>query len=307
MDFRDLQMFMSVAETAGFRRAAVQHGIRQSVVSKRIRRLEDELGVSLFERHREGARLTHAGTALRADLAPLMTELDGALHRARAGGCASEGRLRVGVAASLSSGFLRHLLELWIEDYPRVSLEISEAGPREHLGAVLNRRIDVTFLTGSNWPPGCDVESLWMDQLFAALPACRGSDTRGEVALHQLASEQFILGQDGVGAEIRDYIIRRLSDLGASPRIKLFDVSREMLLTLVGLGLGVTLTSSQETGASYPNVTFVPVAGENLPFKAVWSPENDNPALRRFLSLARVLAKRAQNDVAPSQTPDPSP
>lgn len=306
-DFRDVQTFVAVADAGGFRRAAAHWGVRQSVVSKRVRRLEDELGVSLFERHRTGVHLTPAGSTLRADLEPLLAQFDGALYRARAAGVASEGRLRVGVVSSLSSGFLRHLFELWLQEHPCVSLEINEAGPREHLGAVMNRRIDVTFITGLSSPPGCDVEHLWTDRVVAALPAKRASELCGELLLRQLAEDRFIVGQGGVGTEIRDYIVRRLSDLGISPQVEIVPVSREVLLTMVGLGLGVTLTSTQETGTAYPNVAFRPVVDGNLPFSAVWSPENDNPALRRFLSLARVLAKREAFGGAPSRTLDRSP
>lgn len=74
---------------------------------------------------------------------------------------------------------------------------------------------------------------------------------------------------------------------------------------MVGLGFGTTFASSAETAIRYPNVSFIPVTGEQLPFSFVWSAANDNPALRRFLSEARALSRRWPAE--PSQTPDPSP
>ncbi|HEV2605571.1 MAG TPA: hypothetical protein VGU24_18140 [Microvirga sp.] len=50
-------------------------------------------------------------------------------------------------------------------------------------------------------------------------------------------------------------------------------------MAMVGLNFGVSLISGAEAGVSYPHVAFVPLAGEVLPFSAVWSPDNDNPAL----------------------------
>lgn len=85
------------------------------------------------------------------------------------------------------------------------------------------------------------------------------------------------------------------------------DVSKEALMNLVGMGCGVALTSNVSIGVTYPGVTFVPINGEFLPCMLVWSPENDNPALRRFVSLAKVLAKQELARGAPSQTRDPSP
>ena len=80
-------------------------------------------------------------------------------------------------------------------------------------------------------------------------------------------------------------------------------------MALVGLGFGVSLVADHWRGVSYPNVTFVPVGHEDetVPFSITWRPENDNPALRRFLSLARIEARRSGALSAPSQTPDPSP
>lgn len=65
-------------------------------------------------------------------------------------------------------------------------------------------------------------------------------------------------------------------------------------MSLVGLGVGVSIVADHWRGVSYPNVTFVPIGeeGETVPFSLTWRPENDNPALRRFLSLARIEAKR---------------
>jgi hypothetical protein len=65
------------------------------------------------------------------------------------------------------------------------------------------------------------------------------------------------------------------------------------LMHLVAMGRGVSLTSEATLATSFPEVVFRPISGGDatLQFSAVWWPGNDNPALRRLLSLARVLAK----------------
>lgn len=107
-----------------------------------------------------------------------------------------------------------------------------------------------------------------------------------------------------VGLGIQDHVIKRHTNLGHHPRVQRFDVGRETLVHLVALGLGVCLTSEATIVTSFPEVVFRPIAGraEVLPFSGVWSPSNDNPAFRRFLSLARVSAnkqnQRSANGVA---------
>jgi DNA-binding transcriptional LysR family regulator len=73
-------------------------------------------------------------------------------------------------------------------------------------------------------------------------------------------------------------------------------VGRENLMHLVGLGFGVSLTSEATIATVYPDVVFRPIAGPHdvLPFSGVWLASNDNPALRRFISSARALSRRAK-------------
>ena len=78
-------------------------------------------------------------------------------------------------------------------------------------------------------------------------------------------------------------------------------------MALVGLGFGASIVCGSEASVIYPGVTFVPLAGEGQLFSAIWSPQNDNPALRRFLSAARVQSRKASaGGDAPLRTLDPS-
>jgi hypothetical protein len=63
---------------------------------------------------------------------------------------------------------------------------------------------------------------------------------------------------------------------------------------LVALGLGVSFTSEATVATQFPELTFRPIAGDaaRAPFSAVWLSNNDNPAFRRFLSLARSMSKK---------------
>lgn len=307
MELRNLRSFLAVADARGFRRASASAGVGQSVLSRRVRDLEDELGASLFERNREGVRLTFAGEQFLEETRRLLRSLDSAVIAVGAAGHASEGRLRIGVVASIASGFPRRLLRTWLAEHPGVALDIWEATPAEHVAAILGRNLDITFITGSDPQPGCEIEPLWQDRVMAAICGAHPYAASCELRLQELAGERFLLPVGGFGPEIRDYIIKHLSSLGVSPRIEFLDVGREVLLSTVGLGMGVTLVSSLEAGVSYPNVTFVPVGGTSLPFHAVWAQDNDNPALRRFLSLARIQARREACSGSISRKPDPSP
>ena len=79
-------------------------------------------------------------------------------------------------------------------------------------------------------------------------------------------------------------------------------------MALIGLGLGVSLVSGAEAAVSYPGVVFRPLADDLLPYSVVWSEHNDNPMLRRFMSLARLWSGEREKTIAElARRPYPSP
>ena len=72
-------------------------------------------------------------------------------------------------------------------------------------------------------------------------------------------------------------------------------------MQFVALGFGLSLSSNVSATIPYPGIAFRPLAGENdrVSHNAVWLPGNDNPALRRFLSLARSKSAERRETPAP--------
>jgi hypothetical protein len=83
----------------------------------------------------------------------------------------------------------------------------------------------------------------------------------------------------------------RIRELRHHPEIHCHYVGRDNILSLVAVGRGLTLTSEATTVAQLPGIAYRRMVDEELPFSAVWSPRNDNPACRRLLSLARSIGQ----------------
>lgn len=94
MELSDLRSFVDVAETLNIRRAATAAGVRPSTLSRRIARIEGELGVSVFERHASGVRLTRAGGDFFDTASNAIREIEFGLRRARAASNGASGHLR---------------------------------------------------------------------------------------------------------------------------------------------------------------------------------------------------------------------
>lgn len=291
-----LRYVLAAAEKRSFRQAAIELGLWESTISRGIRDLEDEIGVALFIRHPGGVILTNAGSKFLNHARMAIGRIEYALKDAGAAGRGEVGMVRIGIFSSLASGFLADLLQAYQAENPFVHLEFAEGGPAEHAAAVQHHRMDVAFLTGEPAAYGCEVVRLWEERVFGVFPQNHGLAGREEIGWGDLRDEHFIVSETNPGPEIHDYLVKHLAELGHHPRVERCGVGRDNLMKLVALGRGLTLTSEATTGAAFPGVVYLPIEGELLPFSAVWSLRNDNPAFRRLLSMARTLSKRAGGD-----------
>ena len=282
-----------VAEHISFSRAAQVLGVRQSAVSRRVRALEDKLGVSLFEREAGGVRLTEAGRRFLERSRTALAEIDHAVRSAASAGCGAEGAVRIGILSSLSGGFVRELLLNYRQAHPAVAIDIVEGPTHEHIARITERLLDIAFVTGTPTAPQCDIAVLWQARVFVALPEKHVLADGNSIEWEGLKDERFIVSREAPGPEIHDYVIQRLASLGFSPAVERFSVGRETLMHLVALGFGISVISEAGIATHYPGVAFRSLATDQdtLPYSAAWLPSNDNPALRRLISLARSMSR----------------
>ncbi|MDX2148178.1 MAG: LysR substrate-binding domain-containing protein [Planctomycetota bacterium] len=291
INLRTLQLATHVERQGSIRLAARTAKLTASVVSRRISGLEDELGVSLFERRPSGVRTTAAGARFLEAARRMLAELDGAAGAARAAGSGIVGELVIGTYFSASIGRFRDALLQFVGRHRRVELSVIE-GDREQLLSDLRRgRTDVAILLGPIDEPGLDRLALWQEAGMVALPERHPLAGAGLVLWQDLAGETFIVASRGSGPEVRATVQSLLPD-GHTARFAAHDVGREGMFNLVGAGFGVAVLAESASGAAYPSVVFRPVgdvAGPTMvEVAAYWDPKRDNPALRRFLAQLRA-------------------
>lgn len=288
-DFVSIFQAFTVAEYTSISRAARVLRVRQSAVSRRVLALEDELGVSLFERHREGVRLTDAGRRFFKKTGAAFAEIESAVKNAAAAGRGTEGVIRIGIVSASISGFLSDLLKEFRTEHAAVWLDFSEGSSRAHIAKIIERSLDVAFVVGSQFAPDCETLPVWRSRICVALPEQHILGVCENVDWTYLREERFIFGHDADSRELYELVIARFDEIDRRPEIENYGVCRETLMHLVALGFGISLISESNATQRYPGVILRPLAGEEkqLLYSAIWLPENDNPAARRFLSLAR--------------------
>lgn len=291
IELHHLRYFVAAAEHGSFRKASVAIGIQESAISRRIRDLEDTLGASLFQRHNGGVFLTLAGQRFVRHARKALRQIEQGAKDVASIGRSDDGRIKIGIFSSLASGFLWDLLRTYDRRHAQVQIDIFDGDPADHVAAIRQLRLDVAFITGTSEWADCRTDRLWFERVFVVLPSEHALCDKPELNWQDLAGERFIVSDGAPGPEIHDYLVQRLADLGQHPEINAQHVGRDNLLSLVAIGRGLTVMSEAGTAARFPGIVYRPIANEILPFCAVWSPRNDNPACRRLLSLARSMAK----------------
>ncbi|MBV9811714.1 MAG: LysR family transcriptional regulator, partial [Acetobacteraceae bacterium] len=299
LDLTSIEDAVHASELGSFRRAAAMHHVRPSVVSRRIRNLEDVLGVSLFQRGAQGAKPTDAGLRVLKRARSILDELRHLIRSARTRGLANEGTLRVGIVSSISGSVGRRLLETFFAAHPEVHLDIHEGSHHDQIAAVATDNLDVAFVPGTPATHGCESERVWSERIMVAMPIQHRLAGMAEIAWTDIASEHILVTQTAPGPEVHEFILRHMVGLGHRPYVDAQPVSRETLLTLVGLQRGIALVGEAAATITYSRVTFRPLKGELLTFSMIWSATTLPERLRRALTWEQTaeMAQQARLEI----------
>ena len=284
---------LAVAEYLNFRHAANALGVAQSSVSARVKALEEDLGILLFERHARGVRLTEAGRHFVERIATGVDHLDHAVKTAGMAAAGECGRLRIGIHALIPGSFLAELIGQYRENHSGIEVEITEGTARDAVMQLRADRLDVAFVVGKPELPDCHTRPIWTEPLVAVLPEGHRLAGQSAITWADLVGETFLVRYGGTGPQVHDHIVLRLAGRWPAPSILRFDVGRGTLLSMVGKDFGITIVGAATALLPTTGIVFLPVADEPEPvaFTAIWSPFNRSAALKNLLDLAGKMSR----------------
>ncbi|MEP9356415.1 LysR family transcriptional regulator [Xanthobacter sp. KR7-65] len=315
MELRHLRYVIEAAERGSFRKAADSLAVQQSNLSRRIRALEEQIGIKLFERTNGGVRPTPAGREFLDGVRRTLADLQSAIDNAKAVSHGKVGHLAIGFYTSLSAGNLRASLIDYTGRFPEVQISIVEESRSRLCAGIHSGTIDVAILTGE--APLNDTRSmtLWGERVVVALPEDHRLAANEIIYWTDLKRERFLLSKRDPGSEFQNILISKLASPGELPDVVRHDVSVENIRGLVGMGRGVTLMCEACVGASHDGVIYREVYDGNgatrIGYSALWEHSNDNPALRNFIRLLEERCPPVADGNGPRggvlKIPDPSP
>ena len=292
MELRHLRYIVASARNGSFSAAAHELNVRQPIVSKRVKEVEDEFGVCLFDRSKAGASLTTAGEAFVVVARRLIEDAERLGEQTKASGAGRLGRIVVGFYKSLSAGSLRAAIRDFRKSYGDIGLEPFEAPYTELIAGLHAGKIDVAILLGDAGKYA-DFNSiaLWSEHLVVALPKDHRLAEQTLIYWPELKGECFLVSYHDPGPDIRIILERHLAVPSDHPEILMRHLSRESILSEVGTGEGVSLQSETAAGLTDLGVVFKPVHDGNgatrLGYMACWRPTNTNPVVTTFIDFIK--------------------
>ena len=238
MTLQELKYLVALADHGHFGRAAESCFITQSTLSTQIKKLEDFLGVTLFDRSLKRVAPTPIGREILQAARNIVEESERIRELARHAQDPMARTVHLGVIPTLGPYYLPHALTLVHRKYPGLRLLLREEMTQHILERLDAGTLDAGLLALPVADDGLRVEPLFYEPFFAALPAGHPLAKRDVLKVNDIMAEKLLLLDEGHC--LRDQALDVCGG-GSRGREEVRATSLETLRQMVGLGLGLTL------------------------------------------------------------------
>ncbi|HEY8353967.1 MAG TPA: LysR substrate-binding domain-containing protein [Methylophilaceae bacterium] len=266
MTLTELRYVVAVARERHFGRAADACFVSQPTLSVGIKKLEEELGVSIFERGSNEITLTPVGEKIVAQAARILEEADGIKIIAQQSGDPLGHPLRIGAIYTVGPYLLPQIIPILHERAPNMQLIVQEGYTSELREQLKRGKLDVIIISLPFSEPGVVTQPLYDEPFRLAMPADHPWSRQKSIRPEQLTDETILLL--GAGHCFRDQVLKVCPQLGSTQTANgiqqtLEGSSLETIRYMVTSGVGMTIL---------PSTACVPTREENrmlafLPFE----------------------------------------
>ncbi|NOI84075.1 LysR family transcriptional regulator [Vibrio sp. 99K-1] len=297
MEFDLLKAFCQLAKSGNYRLASEQLYITQSALTKKIQRLESNIGASLFSRGRNGAELTHAGKTLLAEAQRLVDSMQAFQQLSGSVVNGTEGHLNIGFGVSTYHEAPK-MIAAYKQQQPNVHITLNDTPSKQQTDELLTHELDISF---NRIPDSSVLNSLTLfdDSLVIAIHKDLLKQAPSKtLIISELAKWPYLkLAQHrgpGLDKQIQQYCLANNIELSKTQEAD--DILT--LLALVSANIGFTIVPSSAQQISNTKVEFIALQGEHAtwPVGLIWNGESENPLRDRFVDFvakqSEIKAKR---------------
>jgi DNA-binding transcriptional LysR family regulator len=291
MDLRRLRYFVAVAEEHGVGRAAERLRMAQPPLSVQIRKLEAEVGTSLFRRGTRGMQLTEAGQALLSRAREALALAAEGFEAARAVAAGSRGRLSVGYMFALAPAILPKLVPELRRSLPKVDLEFVELSASTREVRLLDHSVTVALCMPAIRHNEIETATIGVQRLMLALPVRSSLARSTAVQVSRLQGRPLVSlpppAEEPASSVVASLLRRHQVSMPVVSRVE--TVHSALSLVLAGEGLAI-LPACAEI-ACPTGVVFRPFldTDDAIDVAVCWRRDSPNPLVRNFLRCAEKI------------------
>jgi len=281
MNLRDLRYILAVGELGHFGRAATACNVSQPTLSGQILKLEEELGVVLFERIGKSVRTTMAGEDIISHARRAVTASDDLVACARAHRDPRAGPLRLGVIPTLGPYLMPLVLPPVREELPEMQLMLVEDLTGRLVNPVAEGQLDAAIIASDPEIPGLREDILFDEPFWVVAPGNDKLVAQQQVPASAIDPKSLLLLQDGHCLRDQALDLCGHPELGDQSMADMRATSLDTLLHMAAAGYGVTLM---------PQLALA--GGKTLPGTLVARPLSGNHPFRRVRLISRATSPR---------------
>lgn len=256
MNIRDLAYIVAVSEQLSFIKAAQKCFISQPTLSTQIKKLEQELGVQIFERSNKHVLVTPAGEKIIAHAQQILQQIDDIKLLAKSSHEPLAGRLKVGAFPSLSSHLFPNLVTTIKASLPNIQLVLVEDKTDTLIKQLESGELDVAFLALPIKSKALVSEFLFDDPFELAVAKEHPLASKKTITPSDLIDQPLLLLDEGHC--MRDQALQFCQWSGAKEQLGVRAASLETLRQMVIAGTGLTLMPSIAIDRHNPNISYIP-------------------------------------------------
>lgn len=284
-----LRSFVTVAQELNFRRSASRLAVDQSALSRRIQKLEAELGYPLLERTTREVILTPAGQTFYLSSVRLLADFAQSVSDARSVAMGQTGRVRVGYMAFAATKLMPRAVAGFELQHPDIALELRYMRTQGQKIALINDEIDVGFMIGPYDNSECHSVLLASERFYVVTRKGHPLLQKAHVVPDDIRELDLILGDISEWGEYRHRLDVLFSQSGISLCPKLEASTTLALIGLVAAGLGITIYPESLIGFLGSSVDVRPIAEESFRSETIlaWKRNNRARTLLNFIEIAK--------------------
>lgn len=237
MELQQLRYFQTVARLEHMTRAAKELYVAQPSLSRAIARLEDEIGVPLFERQGRHIRLTPLGCVFLQHVERAFSELEEGLHAVTDLAGVEKGLVRLAMLYTVGAQLVPDLLSAFRQEHPSIQFHLVQNAAPRMVSQLEQGEIDLCISSPRPEQPDIEWIPLLTEEIFLVVPPDHRLATCGSIHLSEVATDNFISLKHGYG--LRETTDRFCLQAGFKPQ-STFEVDELTIVRgLVAAGLGV--------------------------------------------------------------------